>query len=188
MHRRWFSLSVLLLAVGLAGFLWWRYEEREHRYDPYIFGAADRYGVHKALIKAVVWRESRFDHRAKGSVGEIGLMQIGELAAKEWADAERMQGFHHEQLFDPALNTRCGTWYLRKLLLRYRHTDSPTTYALADYNAGRSNVLRWIQGEAATNSTVFLAQMDFPGTKAYVEAITERFHHYRPIVEFQAAR
>ena len=51
-------------------------------------------------------------------------------------------------------------------------------YALADYNAGRGNVLRWNQGAAATNSQQFLAQMTFPGTRRYIETVAERRARY----------
>jgi soluble lytic murein transglycosylase len=186
-RRRWMLLLVAFLAVDAALILWWRHARRERQYDKEIFAAARRYGVHPALIKAVVWRESKYDAGARGRAGELGLMQIREPAAREWAEAEKLTLFWHGRLADPALNTQCGAWYLRKLLLRYRHTDAPMTYALADYNAGRTQVLRWAKGGAATNSTAFLAQMDYPGTRAYVEAVTERFTHYRPIVELQAA-
>jgi len=186
-RRRWMVLLLALLTLGTGLFLWWWHVRRERQYDEEIFAAARRYGVHPALIKAVVWRESNYDAQARGDAGEIGLMQIGELAARDWAEAEKLALFWHGRLTDPALNTRCGAWYLRKLLLRYRHTDAPMTYALADYNAGRQHVLRWATGAAATNSAAFLAQMDYPGTRAYVEAVTARFVHYRPIVEMQAA-
>ena len=45
------------------------------------------------------------------------------------------------ELYDPAKNTMAGSWYLRKLIGRYGNTDNPLAYALADYNAGRNNVL-----------------------------------------------
>ena len=63
---------------------------------------------------------------------------------------------------NPATNTLIGAWYLEKLLKRYAQTDNPIPYVLADYNAGRSNVLKWNQGRAATNSAAFLWQIDFP--------------------------
>jgi soluble lytic murein transglycosylase len=53
-------------------------------------------------------------------------------------------------------------------------------YALADYNAGRGNVLKWMKGAASTNSAAFLAAMDFPSTKHYIETVMERREHYRP--------
>jgi hypothetical protein len=50
--------------------------------------------------------------------------------------------------------------------------------ALADYNAGRSNVLRWNKGAASTNSALFLQQMDFPGTREYIRSILKRKPRY----------
>ena len=105
-------------------------------------------------------------------------MQLREDAAQEWADAEHVAGFEHEHCFDPRTNTLAGTWYLRKLLRRYAHTDNPAAYALADYNAGRGNVLKWTGGAAATNSAAFIAQIGFPGTKEYVVSVLRRRSRY----------
>lgn len=171
----------LLLLVGVGGFLWWREGALERSQDEPIRAAARRYGMEPALVKAVVWRESRFNPRARGPVGEIGLMQLQEDAAREWADSEHLLGFVHEQCYDPGTNTLAGTWYLRKLLRRYLQTDNPPVYALADYNAGRGNVLKWNKGEASTNSTIFIAGIGFPGTRAYVQAVLQRYQHYRPV-------
>jgi soluble lytic murein transglycosylase len=106
-------------------------------------------------------------------------MQIREEAAREWADAEHLSVFDHEQCFDPTTNTLAGTWYLKKLLKRYTYTDNPLPYALADYNAGRGNVLKWLSGSAATNGQAFAAQIGFPSTKAYVRSVTSRYARYR---------
>jgi len=69
---------------------------------------------------------------------------------------------------------------LEKLLRRYPQTDNPIPYALADYNAGRGNVLKWNKGEAATNSEIFIQQIGFPGTSNYVRAVMEKLVQYRP--------
>ena len=108
-------------------------------------------------------------------------MQIQEEAAREWASAEHLEVFEHEHCFDPGTNTLAGTWYLRKLLRRYAQTDNPLPYALADYNAGRGNVLKWTQGAAATNSTVFIEHIGFPGTRNYVRSVMRRYARYRPL-------
>lgn len=182
MKRRWlWLLAILFLLDGAFSAWWWWTRRLEHRQDAPVLAAARRYDVHPALVKAIVWRESRFHPDARGRAGEIGLMQITDLAAHEWVDAEKIPSFALEHLFDPATNTLAGTWYLRKLLGRYRNTDDPVPYALADYNAGRSNVLRWNKDAGATNSAAFLSQMDFPGTRQYVESVMQRFAHYRSI-------
>ena len=170
----------LLVLGGLAAYWWWP-GRLERSQDVPIRAAAQRYGVEPALIKAVVWRESRFHPRARGRAEEIGLMQIQEDAAREWADAEHLQGFEHEQCFDPGTNTLAGTWYLRKLLRRYAQTDNSLPYALADYNAGRGNVLKWNHGAAATNSAAFIEQMGFPSTRDYVRSVMRRYEYYRPL-------
>jgi soluble lytic murein transglycosylase len=170
------------LVVGLlaaAGLRWWWITRQEESQDVPIRAAAKRYAVDSALVKAIVWRESRFNPKARGSAQEIGLMQIREDAAREWADAEHLAGFDHEHCVDPVTNTLAGTWYLGKLLKRYTRTDNPIPFALADYNAGRGNVLRWNTNAAATNSAAFIQQIGFPGTKAYVAEVMARYERYR---------
>ena len=166
---------VFAILVGLQIFRTYR----ENSHDKFIAAAAQKYGVDATLIKAVVWRESRFNPQARGGAGEIGLMQIREAAAEEWAKAEGISYFSHQHLYDPAKNVMAGTWYLRKLLRRYPRADKPLVYALADYNAGRKHVLRWNKGIAVTNSLQFLAQMDYPSTRAYINAVRQRQEHYR---------
>jgi soluble lytic murein transglycosylase len=179
--RRLLLIVVLLLVGGAVAYWWWQ-GRLERSQDGPIRAAAKRYGVEPALIKAVVWRESHFHPRARGRAEEFGLMQLQEEAAREWADAEHLQAFAHEHCFDPGTNTLAGTWYLRKLLRRYVQTDDPLPYALADYNAGRGNVLRWNQGAAATNSAAFIEQIGFPGTSEYVRSVLRRYARYRPLL------
>jgi soluble lytic murein transglycosylase len=178
---RFLLVLFLLLLAGGGAVWWWLPGWLERSQDGPIREAARRYGVDPALVKAVVWRESRFRPWRRGRAHEIGLMQLQEAAAQEWADAEHREGFAHEHCFDPATNTLAGTWYLKKLLKRYARTDDPVPYALADYNAGRGNVLKWLTGAAATNSAAFTAQIGFPGTRDYVRSVLQRCEHYRPV-------
>jgi soluble lytic murein transglycosylase len=172
----WVILGLLLIA-GL--FEWWHERRKQQRFDLQIQRVARQYGVDPFLVKAVVWRESRFDPNARGRAGELGLMQIGALAAKEWAQAETRKLSFEGNLLDPDTNLRVGTWYLGKLIKRYERTDDPVVYGLADYNAGRSNVLRWNKGAAETNSALFLEEMTFPGTREYIRSILHKSANYR---------
>lgn len=176
-RSRWIVL-LLVVATDLGVLLYWR-DRREHRFDQAIRNAAARNGIPAALVKAVVWRESRFDPDARGQAGELGLMQLMDDAALEWATAQRLSGFTHEHVLDPVTNTLAGSFYLAKLLRRYTNTDNPLPYALADYNAGRGNVLRWMKGDASSNSAAFCDQISFPSTRSYVDTVTDRYRHYR---------
>jgi soluble lytic murein transglycosylase len=175
---RAFPVLAALAFAALAAAWWWGYR-REHSQDRPIRAAALRYGVDPALVKAIVWRESRFQPQVRGRAGELGLMQLQEIAAQEWADAERLRGFVHEHCLDPATNTLAGTWYLHKLLRRYTSADDPIPYALADYNAGRGNVLKWNHDQAATNSALFIESIGFPMTRDYVESVLSRYKRYK---------
>jgi len=170
----------LAVIVGLCGFLGWFLKVRPTgRYDEHIKAAARRYNLDPALIKAVIWQESKFKAHVRGRAGEIGLMQVREDAAFEWADAEKLTSFRHEEITDPEKNILCGSYYLSKLMKRYTATDNPIPYALADYNAGRTHVLRWNKGAAKTNSAAFLAQMDYPGTRQYAINVMKQRETYK---------
>ncbi len=158
----------------------------ESSQDRNILAASRQYGLDPALIKAVVWRESRFDPHARGAKGEVGLMQIMESTGREWAGAQHVLLFSKFMLLNPAKNIDCGSWYLHKLLARYQQADNPVPYALADYNAGRSNVLKWMNGRATTNSAAFIRQITFPSTRDYVRAIERRRKKYA--AQFQEPR
>jgi soluble lytic murein transglycosylase len=177
-------LGVFFIVDAFVGLWWWR-QRREHSQDQPILAAAKRYGLEPGIIKAIVWRESGFDPSIRGQAKEYGLMQVRAAAAGEWAGAERIPQFQCDTLLSPSTNTLAGAWYLRKLLRRYSQTDNPMAYALADYNAGRKNALRWMRGSAITNSASFLDQMDFPGTRRYIEAILKRRERYSKEFERQ---
>ncbi|MDX1953267.1 MAG: lytic transglycosylase domain-containing protein [Verrucomicrobiota bacterium] len=184
MKRRWIIVPVLfsVALILLFGLITRRHRQeqmREHRFDQAILQTAQRYNIDPALIKAVIWQESRFRPEARGAAGEIGLMQVRDLAAEEWAEAEGLENFFHEQIMDPVKNIQAGSWYLAKVMKRYTDTDNPIPYALADYNAGRTHVLKWIKGEAKTNSEAFLNQIAFPGTRKYAENVMNRVPEYQ---------
>ncbi len=172
------GIAAATVAAAVWWFGWGAEAERARKVEAYIGEASRRYGVDPALVRAVVWRESRFRPEVRGRAGELGLMQVGALAAEDWAKAEGLEGFEHRELEDPRRNVLAGTWYLGHLLRRYEGTDQPEVFALADYNAGRSNVRRWIAGEARTNGAAFLRSMDFPGTRRYVESVLARREKY----------
>ena len=175
-RRRWIfaGIALFLLTLIFQGHRRWR----ENSQDRFILSAASHYGIHPALVKAIVWRESGFDPFAHGSKGELGLMQLMPTTAEEWARHEKESLFVQSAMLDPGRNTRAGTWYLKKLYQRYLRTDNPLPYALADYNAGRGNVLKWAQGTATTNSEAFVRQIGFPTTRAYVIQVMKRYQYY----------
>lgn len=106
-----------------------------------------------------------------GKAGEIGLMQLTDAAAYEWADASQIVSFKPKHLYNPETNALAGCYYLAKMIRSFPECDDPIPYALASYNAGRGQVRRWRQGAASTNAAQFIHQIPFPSTKQYVQSI-----------------
>jgi|TARA_B100001175_G_C19123942_1_gene455716 soluble lytic murein transglycosylase len=172
-------IAAVFAAINVGGWFWWRAYQLDHSQDEVIIAAASIYDMDPALIKAVIWRESRFNPDARGAAGELGLMQIRDAAAGEWAAAEGIVAFHHSHLVSAKSNVLAGTWYLKRAMGRYQDTDDPVAYGLAEYNAGRSNVLKWKKAKADTNGTAFIEAIGFPSTKDYVTTIKARREKYR---------
>src|ERR1051325_9843304 len=143
-QRRVVRFILVLIAIFTVLYLlyesWWYL--REHSYDKLIRSAAAQYGVSPYLVKALVWRESKFNRLCLGKAGEVGLMQVTENAAKEWAVAQKRARPSKVELFNPATNLEAGTWYLARALQRWKECDNPVPFALAEYNAGHSKVLK----------------------------------------------
>jgi soluble lytic murein transglycosylase len=123
-------------------------------------GHARNYELDPALIAAVIYRESKFDADARSPSGAIGLMQLLPDTAKGIAVHTGGSRFRVDDLYDPEINVRYGSFYLRRLLVKYGDERN----ALAAYNAGQSNVDHWLEdGE----------EIPFPETRQYVDDVLE---------------
>ena len=159
----------------------WMSPARFHRYDRLIRSVAFEHHLDPMLVKAVVWRESRFDSKKHGSHRERGLMQVSERAANEWARENKIAGFKPDQLFEPKTNLEAGSWYLHRAMEHWTHQSDPIPFALAEYNAGASRAQRWSGGNdvAEIPERQFLQKIDFPATRRYVESIIDRYKFYQ---------
>ena len=196
MLRFFFKLIICLLLAGAAGVALlaarsgdsrysvyeWISPARFHQYDTLIRSVALEHQLDPMLVKALVWRESRFDPQKIGKDGERGLMQVGESAANDWARETHVANFRGEELFDPKTNLEAGAWYLHRAMGHWEAQADPIPFALAEYNAGASRAHRWAGGAdktRAVEAASFQSNIDFPGTKKYVESIIARMQFYK---------
>ena len=195
MARFFFKLIICLLLAGAAGLLYlsmrsgdplytfyeWISPARFQKHDALIRAVAAEHQVDPMLVKAVVWRESRFDAQKFGTAGERGLMQVSEKAAAEWARETKTENFRVEDLFDAKTNLEAGTWYLHRAIEHWQNQANPLPFALAEYNAGASRALRWAGGDDTkpVAAKIFLEKIDFPGTRKYVDSILARYKFYK---------
>lgn len=184
-HRRYLKkrfiylfliLAFLLAVTWLATEITYNYFIRPQAYDPIISEAGNRHCVDSCLLKAVIWRESRFNQNARGKSGEIGLMQIRkDCSAKDWAVEYRLPPPGEGILFYPWMNIEVGSWYLSRALKRWGNYKYFMELALSEYNAGYNGMKNWIP---ASPDGEVLEKITNPITKDYVSSIIEKYVEY----------
>ncbi len=172
-------LCIALALASLGNYAGWR--ERQLypiRYESPVLLHARAYDLDPRLVLAVMRAESSYRPDAVSSVGAMGLMQIMPDTGAWIAQKLREDGFRHEQLFEPELNIRYGCWYLRYLLNRY---DNRLSVALAAYNAGGTNVDRWLSDAQYSDDGQTLKSIPFDQPRVYVGRVQNNLHAYRSI-------
>ncbi len=122
-----------------------------------------------ALLAAVIYAESRF-HDQTSSAGARGLMQITPDTADTIENLSGGETFVYEDLADPELNIRYGSFYLRYLLERYGGNEAA---ALAAYNAGQGHADAW------GGTDLDAGDIEFPETRDYVDEVLGKRDDYR---------
>lgn len=196
MRKKLLLLFVAALLITAGAFAAWYYWT--HRYDSLIAATAEQYGLDPALVKAIVYEESFFRSEAQSSQKAVGLMQVTPVVLQEWIEAKRAatlsqavssvtgkpldrEPTHEEALSEPAVSLDAGCWYLQRLLNRYKDEPNSLAVALAAYNAGPTNVERWVPSaeRASLSLAEFIARIEFPVTRSYVQKIIERYDYYK---------
>ncbi|OQX15016.1 MAG: hypothetical protein BWK73_07975 [Thiothrix lacustris] len=103
-------------------------QARASAYKPLIQNAANQHGVSSSLVKAVITVESCFRPKARGSLGEKGLMQLMPATARRF---NIRNGYNAQQ------NIHGGTRYLGYLQQRY---GGDLRRMVAAYNAGEGRI------------------------------------------------
>jgi soluble lytic murein transglycosylase len=169
------TLGLLVLALGFASVAAYAFAEKPGwyirlryplKYEQIVRGHAQNYRLDPALLAAVIYAESKFKTDVRSDSGAIGLMQLLPETAEGIAVHTGGSQFRVQDLYNPEINVRYGSWYLRHLLDKYGDEET----ALAAYNAGQDNVDRWRREGG---------RIEFSETRHYVDRVEDLKGLYR---------
>ena len=141
---------------------------------------SEEFGVDNHLIYAVIHTESRFDSEALSPAGAVGLMQVTEETGEFIAKKLEIADFNVEDLKDPEMNIKMGTYYLSYLQTMFEREET----VLAAYNAGPNRVKTWLLDPAYATGDV-LVNIPFKETKDYVDRVLLREKIYKVLYFFK---
>ena len=135
---------------------------------PYISAENVRTTMNPALIKAVIYVESRGNAEAKSAAGAYGLTQI-------MAQTARLLGCEYQSLNVPENAVNCSAKFLAALLT-YNNGDLVKT--LSGYNGGTySTESRPTEKEGTLAGKIY----ENPETKRYVVSVLKMFSFFKTL-------
>ncbi|MGN0144020.1 MAG: lytic transglycosylase domain-containing protein [Clostridium sp.] len=174
--RKIFCLLIVLLALLVGS----RYVIKEkffpYKYQEYVDMYSKEYDLDPLFVLSVMKTESKFDENAHSHRNAVGLMQItvetGEWAAKEMG----YKSFSKDDLYDEQYNIRMGCWYLRWLGDMFENNQD---LMVAAYNAGPTNVQKWLGNMEYSSNGKELEYIPFGETKKYVDKVNTYYNVYQ---------
>jgi len=137
--------------------------------------AATRSAIDPLLVAAVVREESSFHPQARSRVGARGLMQLMPETARPMAQARQLAFGNGDLLDDPGANLELGTAFFAALLREF----GDARLAVAAYNAGPTRVREWWGGRRSDDLEVWVEQIPFDETRAFVKRVMLSWDEYR---------
>ncbi len=139
---------------------------------------AGDYTVDRALLYALMRRESRFEPTAKSSAGAYGLMQVMPQTAA-WLTGDAKFRTEPNRLLDASTNMRVGQAYIG-YLGQQPYIDNDIFRIVAAYNGGPQPVMVTHQRLGLdADVLLFVESIPVPQTRVYVEEVMAAYWIYR---------
>jgi len=150
---------------------------------------ANKY-IDTALILAIMKQESEFYIKAKSRVGALGLMQIMPYTGKFTSKILNISYSKNKLIDDPNYNIMIGSKYFSELLKQF---DNSIVLAIASYNAGPSNVKKWIKnfGDPRIDKITYINWIEsipFSETRNYVQRVLENYIVYQKVLLIESQK
>ena len=143
--------------------------------EQYVDKYSQECDVDNLLIYSIIKVESNFNEKANSHAEAIGLMQLMENTAVETYEHIEAQTVNVEELYQPEINIKIGTYYFSTLLNQYNNVG----LALAAYNAGMGRVDKWIKEGTIKQDGSDLENIPFKETNLYVRKVLNVYEKYK---------
>lgn len=140
---------------------------------------AGGFTVDRAMIFAMVRKESDFRSRARSRVGAGGLMQVMPATASYITNNRALLRRSRNQLYEPEFNIALGQQYI-EYLLGTQYVEDNLLMALAAYNGGPGSLLGWRREvDFGVDPLLFIESISFYETRSYIERVMANLWLYR---------
>ncbi|MBL4836672.1 MAG: lytic transglycosylase domain-containing protein [Kordiimonadaceae bacterium] len=140
---------------------------------------AGGFKVDRALIFAMVRKESDFRSRAKSRVGAGGLMQVMPATARYISKKGSLLRKNRHRLYEPEFNMALGQRYIN-YLLDLDDVEGNLLMALAAYNGGPGSLMGWRRDvNYQQDPLLFIESIGFYETRDYIERVMAGLWLYR---------
>ena len=137
--------------------------------------------VDKALLYALIRRESAFNSKAVSWAGAYGLMQVMPATAAQLEGDERLRRMPN-MLFEPSINLRVGQDYLAWLMTQ-PPIEGDILRAVAAYDGGSvpvSTTLKQLPSDA--DAILVIESIPVPESREYVKRVMAAYWIYRRLL------
>ena len=176
-EKRYFLYTVLVLLIIIFAVNWnniytnvYLKTAYPEKYSNIVTLYAGKSKLDPNLVYAVIRTESSFNPNAESQIGAMGLMQITPPTF-EWAmdKTPQQESYSDADLYAPEVNVHYGTLVLSAFITEFGNEET----ALAAYNAGRSNVIKWLADSRYSKDGKTLYYIPFTQTREYVKRVEE---------------
>lgn len=137
------------------------------------------YRLDRALLYAIMRKESKFIPNATSRAGARGLMQIMPATAHFITGERTFRQKRNKALYNPALNLRLGQTYADRLMGEVE-PEGNLLMLMTAYNAGPGNLRRWLRSvQFDEDPLLFIESIPVIETRTYVERVMASFWIYR---------
>ncbi len=142
-----------------------------------VYAAADS-SIDPYFVYSVMRQESTFNYLITSPANACGLLQIIPPTAKTLAKLEGISPFSQNLLYNPYMNIRLGTRYLKDLLVSY---ENDPMYVLANYNAGPKPARRWQSEGKSLPWDLRAEEISYWETRDYVKRVLGNYWVYTEV-------